>query len=91
MALLGQFIVRTNRYRTETMISKKGFRKEVGGFLQAAAGAAVLIGTAICATRWAAWAMAASDSGPRRGVPASLRPVNVKDFVVPRPGKRAAA
>ena len=90
MALLGQFIGRTHRYRTETMISKKGFRKAEVGFLQAAAGAAVLIGTMIFATRRAAWAVAASGSGARRGVPPSLRPVNVKNFVVPRPGKRAA-
>jgi hypothetical protein len=51
---------------TETMTSKKGFRKAEGDFLRAAAGAAVLIVTATCATLWAGSAMAASDSGARQ-------------------------
>jgi hypothetical protein len=43
---------------TETMTSKKGFRKAEGDLLRAAAGAAVLIVTATCATLWAGSAMA---------------------------------
>ena len=48
----------TGMLGTETMTSKKGFRKAEGDLLRAAAGAAVLIVTAACATLWAGSAMA---------------------------------
>jgi hypothetical protein len=67
------------------MNSKAGFHKAEHGFLQAATGAAALIVTTTYATPWVCSATAASDSGARRGIPASRPPVDVKYFVVPRP------
>jgi hypothetical protein len=93
MALQGPLKGRTHRYRnagTETMNSKDGFHKAEGGFLRAATDAAALIVTTTYATSWVGSAMAASDSGARRGVPASRPPVDAKYLVVPRPVKGPA-
>jgi hypothetical protein len=45
------------------MNSRKGFRRAKGDFLRAAAGAAALVVTTMCAALWAGPAMAAGDSG----------------------------